>query len=179
MGRATLTSSSTLNSVARRFSLIELLVVVTIIAILMALFLPSLPETIPWVPETQAQLATIELAMEQYKTQKGDYPFKGLSGNINLTHSQVPEIREGVLDLLRIEGFETNKEGMPVDHWGHPIYLILSKDYATEGLAKKRENLAEDIYYRPRSFQLISGGPDGSDDGLGHEKDNIYNFKRE
>ena len=155
------------------FSLIELLIVITIIAVLAGLILVSLPRSVPGVAETRANIIHMETALDLYKKEQGDYPLTKREGHINLSDPEDGEVKAMIIELLKLHSFVITDNGMPKDHWGHDLYLIYSQQYASSAHSLTQKHLPEKVYLNPRSFQLISSGPDGSFDS---SDDNVGNF---
>ena len=72
----------------KAFTIVELLIVVTIIALLLGILLPSIAMVRTKAKETaqKAQFATIEMALEAFKQDYGDYPPSDLSGTTTQTY---------------------------------------------------------------------------------------------
>jgi prepilin-type N-terminal cleavage/methylation domain-containing protein len=162
----------------QHFSLIELLIAISIIAILASLVFFSLPTTVPGVAETKTSIHNIEMAMENYKRTHGQYPLIDRSSHINLSDVSDPEIKSTIIALLKEHTFRVNAEGAPEDYWEHPIYLIYSSQYSASPYAQTIDGLGDEVYFNPKTFQLISGGPDGSASHPGVVDDNVGNFQK-
>ena len=144
----------------------------------MGLLIKNLPQNIPGVQKTRTTLQTIELAMKAYHSSQGMYPFETYNGNINLSDSSDPNIIIEVNNLQKYESIPTDENGHPIDYWGNPIYLILSKNYSIDSISQQYKISSSNLYYNEQSMQLISGGPDGTKLSLGETTDNVYNFDR-
>ncbi len=95
----------------KAFTVVELLTVITIIAILVGFLLPSLTKIKTMVRETQqkAQLTTIGLAISGFKNDYGDYPPSSPKDPANLDYSGTQKLTEALVgwDLM---GFHPNSE---------------------------------------------------------------------
>jgi prepilin-type N-terminal cleavage/methylation domain-containing protein len=161
---------------SNRFTLIELLIVISIIGVLAGLLFTSLPPTVPGVAETKTTLHNIEMAIESYKKSNGEYPLSARLSHINLSDTSDPEVKSTIISLLKEHSFRVNSQGVPEDYWENPIYLIYNSQYSASPYAQSIGGLDEQVFYNPKSFQLISGGPDGSASTPGAVEDNVGNF---
>jgi general secretion pathway protein G len=130
------------------FSLIELVVVITVIAILASLLAPSLFRNVSdaRVAATKANLSTLTLALESYAMAGGRYPTtsQGLDALVSRpTTAPAPVDWRGPY----VRG------SIPVDPWGRPFV------YRSPGI----ENT--------ESYDLLSLGRDGTVGGLGEDAD--------
>ncbi len=118
----------------RAFTLIEMMLVLTILAILAGLVLPKLvgQGEKAKVKATQAQLGGFKTALDLFEVDNGHYP-KGKSGLNDL----VVKPRDASAD------WHQYLDNIPLDQWQHP-YI-----YECPG----RHN--------PNSYDLSSAGPDG------------------
>ncbi len=157
----------------KNFSLIELLIVITIIAVLAGLILVSLPRSVPGVAETRANIIHMETALDLYKKEQESYPLSQREGHINLSDPEDGEVKAMIVELLKLHSFVITDNAMPKDHWGNDLYLIYSHQYDSSVHSISQKHLPEKVYLNPRSFQLISSGPDGSFDSC---DDNVGNF---
>lgn len=162
----------------RRFSLVELLVVMTILIILMGIFLPGIPTEPIHIAETRGDIANIELALNAYRSNHGTYPFEDRTQAVNLSDASDSEVKKVIVELLKLHTFSINEQGVPMDAWENPIYFIHHKNYRDSPLTGSFPNLSERVYYNPRSFQLVSGGPDGTETSLGSVEDNVANYPK-
>jgi type II secretory pathway pseudopilin PulG len=164
------------------FTIIELLVVISIIAIMAGMLIGGLGGASDKKLEvaTKGEIMKLELALEKYKADFGDYP-SFFSANL-----QVSSNHALIADLLKYESFSVDDQGGVVDAWENGIFFIHNKDYvssyadATKTKEHPKKISTLDVYYNPRSFQLISAGKDGyiyqNSTGTDKTTDNIYNF---
>ena len=101
----------------KAFTIVELLIVVTIIALLLGILLPSIAMVRAKAKETaqKAQFATIEMALEAFKQDYGDYPPSDLSGTTTQTYyCGAQKLSEALLgwDLM---GFNPNSNWQALD----------------------------------------------------------------
>ena len=162
----------------KSFTLIELIVVITIIAILMAILVPNFPMGPIGRSATKSDIIKIEMALIEYKSRNGEYPFHDRNDAINLSDSTDSEVKKIIIELLKIESFDTNENGVPIDYWENPIYYINKKDYNSSSMTASVPSLSEKVYYNPKTFQLVSGGPDGTKTSLGNAEDNVANYPK-
>lgn len=131
----------TIESKARRasrlqaFTLVEMLLVLTILAILAGIVLPKIVGRGEEAKKkaTTAQLSAFAQALDLFEVDNGDYP----SG------------RNGLQDLVTqprdAKNWHQYLDSIPLDQWGHPyIYVKPGK-------------------HRPNSYDLSSAGPDGQE----------------
>ena len=91
----------------KAFTIVELLTVVTIIALLLGILLPSVAAIRTKAKETaqKAQFATIEMALEAFKQDYGDYPRSDFTGSVPIaqdTYCGAQKLSEALLgwDLM-------------------------------------------------------------------------------
>ena len=98
----------------KAFTIVELLIVVTIIALLLGILLPSVAAIRAKAKETaqKAQFATIEMALEAFKQDYGDYPPSDLSTSSDYCGAQ--ELSEALLGL-DLMGFNPNSNWQALD----------------------------------------------------------------
>lgn len=133
--------NSGLRTLPRAFTLIEILLVMTIIAILAAIVIPKMVGRSEQARQTaaHADLSSIKTALDAYEVDNGFYP-------------------KSLQDLIQQPGNARNWHGpyldnLPQDPWGNPYV------YAFPG----RHN--------PNGFDIYSIGPDskaGTDDDIGN-----------
>jgi general secretion pathway protein G len=133
----------------RGFTLIELMVVISILAILAALIAPSLLGTKEDALRTQAkvQIGNFEQALKLFYIDNGFFPTteQGLMALIEKPTIGRPTKR------WRERGY-LEKEGIPKDPWGNP-YIYISPGIHS------------------RDFDIISYGSDGEQGGEGNDAD--------
>ena len=126
---------------ARAFTLVEMLLVVTIIGILAALVVPKMVGRSQQARETavRADLSAIKTALDAYEVDNGNYP-------------------KSLMELVQPPGNARNWRGpyldkVPEDPWGSPyLYYFPGK-------------------HNQNSYDLLSVGPDtreGTDDDIGN-----------
>jgi type II secretory pathway pseudopilin PulG len=164
----------------RHFTIVELLVVITIIAILAGLTLSFLLKSQEpgFRVATKATILNIERALDSYKVSNGHYPLESIAGAINLSDASNSEVKSAIVELLKLESFSVNDQGVPEDDWENPIYLIYAKNYGVSPLAASIPSLSEQVFYNPNSFQIVSGGSDGTKTSLGAAEDNVANYPK-
>ena len=166
--------------VKKAFTLVEVLVVITIITILAGLILGGIggATTQSLKANTKSTLMTLTVALERYKKDNGDYPWT-VSTTLNGTQKTIIEA------LLKYESFNINdSDGGVIDNWDSYIVFVPSAAYSATTAVQINSSLMSGVYYNPSSFQLISAGPDltiGTSNPFGtasKDTDNIYNFEK-
>lgn len=166
------------------FSLIELIVVISIIAILMTLVAPMMGKAKQKarIAQTKAEIAALETAISAYYSDRGTYPTDGSEGdgcesdNTDII-SQLSGIDYGGSGTYEVAitgqtdwngpymEFDTEDivGGQFVDPWNqaYVMELALDNDFNTPPSHNKL------------TFDIVSGGPDQS---TGSEEDNITNY---
>lgn len=132
----------------RGFTLLELLVVVTVIAILASLVSPMVLRNVSDAKQTSAlaQIESLGLALEQYRLDNDDFPTtaQGLASlRDRPTAAPIPRNWRG--PYLR--------KSVPVDPWNRAFI------YRSPGTVN------------PESYDLLSPGRDGRDGGTGDDAD--------
>ena len=151
----------------RLFSLIELLVAISIVTILAGMVLGGLSAITNKmdIADTKANIMALQDALLKYYADKGVYPAiipatkAPKSGLIDSSYFSQTELEE--LRKYGVSGFSS--DGSLLDAWGNPILLIYEKDYASYPSAGKFKMGTADVYQNIRTFQIISGGKDGVD----------------
>jgi general secretion pathway protein G len=134
-------SRSSVNAQRRGFTLIEILLVMTIIAILAAIVIPKMVGRSEQARQTaaHADLSSIKTALAAYEVDSGGYP-------------------KSLQDLIQQPGNAKNWHGpylenLPQDPWGNPyVYTFPGR-------------------HNPNGFDIYSAGPDGkagNDDDIGN-----------
>ena len=123
------------NSLARAFTLVEMLLVLVILAVLAAIVIPKFTGRSQQAKETAAksQISNFELALDAFEVDSGFYP-QGSAG-LNALVDQPSGAQNWKGPYL--------KKGVPLDPWGNPYV------YAYPG----KNNV--------KGYDLMSVGPDG------------------
>jgi general secretion pathway protein G len=130
----------------RAFTLIELLLVVTILGILAAIVVPRMVGRGEDAKKAAAvtQISGFKTALNTFEVDNGYFP-KGANGLQDLI--QQPR------DAQNWHGPYMDSDSIPLDPWGHPyVYTCPGK-------------------HNPSSFDIVSAGPDGQlggDDDIGN-----------
>jgi len=131
------------NSIKKGFTIIELMVVITIIGILASLVAPRFMNNLEGakVKATQAQLSSFSTALDSFNLDTGRYPSKSEGLAVLWTKSK---------DIKGYDGPYLPKS-KPDDEWGNPyIYKTTSDDHG---------------------YDIISYGKDGQEGGDGKDAD--------
>ncbi|MCW8130947.1 MAG: prepilin-type N-terminal cleavage/methylation domain-containing protein [Planctomycetota bacterium] len=160
---------------ARGFTLIEMLVVIAIVTILGGLVLTALATARKRaaIQRQESLLNTLEKAcIERYATDFNEYPASngndGVLGGEQLLKALMTKDKDGpYLKLKEFKTLDTNNNGNEelVDEWYHPLRYVHFRDYGREPPNKN-------------SFRLWSVGPDGIDDPLNPDGDDVVNWKK-
>lgn len=181
------------------FTLIE---IITVIAIIMALAAMTIGGMGYYkkkvnISSTQIFIATIETALEDYNTDNGEYPTDnadGSGGSTEILYKALYGVAEGENDIPddgstvylstldpRAKKGQRNVEAGS----GGSYYLIDSFENDNGNRGRIRyfcsPTAPNSNYSNPMnpesSFDLWSIGPDGSDENVDHQKDDITNWK--
>jgi general secretion pathway protein G len=159
----------------KHFTIVELLVAISIIAVLAGMLVGGLggAQEQGSKAATKADILKLEMALEQYKRDNGAYPWITISDPKTLTQNPTSDANDpSIADILAFESFTVNDSGAAIDAWDNIIYYIPNNSYGSG--ATPGETIFNGVYYNPKSFQLISAGPDGT---IGND-DDIYNFDK-
>lgn len=138
------------------FTLIEILVVITVIAILAGLVTPMVFRNVgdAKVAATRAQIETFGLALDTYYLHNDSYPTTDEGLQALVAMPSVPSARRSVgPSSPRNWRGPYLKKGIPPDPWGNPY------QYLSPGTAN------------PASYDLLSYGRDGKPGGTGDDAD--------
>lgn len=127
----------------RGFTLIEIMVVLTIIAMLAALVVPRLFKNVDKakVQTTKAQMAILESALAGYKLDVGKFP---------TTEQGLEALRTQPAGVEHWDGPYLSKE-VPMDAWGHPYVYKCPSQHG--------------------DYEIVSYGADGQPGGEGYDAD--------
>ena len=142
------------------FTLVELLVVIAILGILISLVTAGAQTARRRGAVTKAKttIAALETAISMYQGDMGDYP---TTGNEDLVKALQDDPGDVSWDGPYMEFKQDElKDDRLVDPWGNPYVYISVNGGSPE--------------HRPKSFDLWSFGPNGTDDG--GTGDDIYNW---
>lgn len=119
----------------RGFTMIEVLVVVTMIGILATIFVPKITNQLDKPKKTRAiiEIKTMKNALDIYYADKNSYPTK----------------QEDIAELMRENGVLGGKfaTAKALDPWGNPYYLsIESEKYTVWSEGPKKDELADNIF---------------------------------
>ena len=143
----------------RAFTMIELLIVITIIGVLAAIAIPNFLQAQIRVKIARAktEMATLELALEQYYLDQKHYPPNRTTGygtDVDLLALTTPYT---YVTRLPLDPFGARRGGQLIGQKGYSYYLALQS--ATSGLDLSRYGIPGRGYY-----VLNSNGPDLNDD---------------
>lgn len=158
--------------------MVELLVVIAIIAVLAGLILTGLiaARRQAAINEVQTLLMSIDTSLESYADDFGDFPPSndegedgdvGLEGAEELYQCLRTERKNGPYLSGKERTCDYDGDGRPelADAWGHSIRYLHHRDY------KEGEP-------NPRTFRLMSDGPDGEPDPFGAHSDDVVNWNK-
>ncbi|MBF0197750.1 MAG: prepilin-type N-terminal cleavage/methylation domain-containing protein [Planctomycetes bacterium] len=153
------------------FTIVEILVAVTIIAILAGIYISINVSTRQEKALTTALLLKLELALEEYKNVNGGYPTPDMTGTyprLKITWLQghgdfSPDDINPENGSLFFSDYFTEKNGTPKELRYVPYNLYYDNNY---------KNYVE-LGVNMKSFQIISAGPDGD---FGKDSDNVVNY---
>ena len=115
---------------------------------------------------TLSEIEAIHDGIRRYLEHKGVAP----QGSGSITEDTIKKIFK-VEKHMHHEHIIFDGGGHVVDHFGNPIILILSEDYANNSLALKK---SQSEYFNENLFQVRSFGRNGKDDrGEGDDVQNI------
>ena len=168
----------------RSFTIIELLVAISIIAILAGLMVGGLGGVNKQSNKaaTKADLMKLEMALNQYYQDNGSYP---AAVTIQVENEDGDKLDCLGLDssvtstLLGYESFTVDNSNavtpIAIDAWDRPIIFEQSSNYGSTNSKAEPVSGLTGVYYNPKSFQLISAGEDGDPTT---DNDNVYNFDK-
>jgi prepilin-type N-terminal cleavage/methylation domain-containing protein len=179
----------------RHFSLIELLVAISIITILAGMVIGGLNAVSEKsnIADTRSTVMLLQDALLKYYQDNSGYPEKGSGIHELYSNPSTGTFNQSILKDLQAYGApvtpDPNSTQIGVyDAWGKPLYIIFPDSYtvnasATDPEAKSYDLNGSTVYYNQRTFQIISAGsdeafgdPTGSTANKNLEKDNVYNF---
>lgn len=166
----------------RSFTIIELLVAISIIAILAGLMVGGLGGVNKQSSKaaTKADLMKLEMALNQYYQEQGSYPS---AVNMTIKNEDGQDLGcyglspTDIKKLMSYESFTVNQNNIAVDSWDREIIFEPNSKYSSTDSNSKAEQVSglTGVYYNPKSFQLISAGEDGDPTT---DNDNVYNFDK-
>ena len=165
----------------RSFTIIELLVAISIIAILAGLMVGGLGGVNKQSNKaaTKADLMKLEMALNQYYQDNGSYPvavsITSFKDEKNVNHTCYGLSTSDTASLLNYESFTLNENNKAVDSWEREIIFEQSSNYGSSNSKAEQLSGLSGVYYNPKSFQLISAGEDGDPTT---DNDNVYNFDK-
>ena len=155
------------------FTLIELLAVMTIIAVLATIVtgVSNLAGTKAAVGKCKSQMQQIELALEQYKSEYGYFP---------QTDGDAIEISEEFVKGEKVNGdWHHGLQSSDANEKGDYLVNLSDLDFLGDNLV---DPFKKPYRYRcpgdknPQSYDLWSYGPDGKSSNEEEKKDNITNW---
>jgi len=153
------------------FTMIELLVVITVIALLAGLLLVLIPMARKAALRTKAtsQLSNIRAALSLYMDRNGIYPEAGMQQDAASNSG-------ALLTALRSVNSEDFRDSQLLDPWGSPIRYRPAKAYPFTAGNTNPDDIDSETPPQQDSYQLWSIGPDKKDQhGQG---DDIVQWKK-
>jgi prepilin-type N-terminal cleavage/methylation domain-containing protein len=164
------------SSRTRGFTLIEMLIVISIITILGGMILVAIGAARRTSREnaTSAIIKQLEAALTRYETDFSDYPpsdgdTMGMRGSENLWKCLRTEKKEGpYITSKEVPSCDSDKNGQMeiADAFNRPILYIHHKDYSNKAPNK-------------RTYRLISGGANGKFELDLRDNDDIVNWNKQ
>jgi prepilin-type N-terminal cleavage/methylation domain-containing protein len=168
-------NSSPAGSKPRGFTLVEMLVVITIIAVLAGLTLAALGAARRSSKETnqRGKFEVLKAALEKYEGHFHDYPpseedESGLIGSENLYRCLSTEKGDGpYIEKNDFQTCDSNENNIPelADEWKQPIRYIHHRDYRNSPPNK-------------RTFRLMSAGSNTTFENGSSDSDDIVNWNK-
>jgi len=159
---------------SRGFTLVEMLVVISIISILAGLVLGALgvARTRSKMAQTEATIKLLEGALERYEMDFQDYPpsdgdATGIKGSERLWTCLRTEKKEGpYIQSADARTCDVNGNGdlEIADAWNRPIRYLHHRDYPNRGNPRKG------------TYRLLSAGPNGIYEEGAKNSDDIVNW---
>ena len=138
------------------FTMVELLVVIAIIGILISLVTAGAQAARRRgaVTKAKATIAALETAIEMYHADLGNYPPSGNAALVSALQDD-PNNVDWNGPYIEFKASELDGGANVLDSWSHPYVYVSINGGSPE--------------HRPKSYDLFSLGPNGTDDGGGED----------